>query len=68
MKPEKLKIYSLEEITDTYIGKPGTPKRNPFVNGLWLDLLSEAIKQIQKERNLTQSELGKITGVKKAQI
>jgi len=68
MKTKKLKIYSLEEITDKYIGKPGTPKRDAFDYELRLDILGEAIKQARKERNLTQDELGKLIGVKKAQI
>jgi len=68
MKNEKLKIYSLEEITDKHIGKRGTPKREAFEYELRIDLLGEAIKQARKERNLTQEELGKLVGVKKAQI
>jgi len=68
MKSEKLKIYSLEEITDKHIGKRGTPKREVFEYELRLDLLGEAIKQARKERNLTQEELGKLVGVRKAQI
>jgi len=68
MKREKLKIYSLEEITDKHIGKRGTPKREAFEYELRLDLLGEAIKQARKERNLTQEELGKLVGVRKAQI
>ena len=68
MKNKTLKTYSLDEITDKYIGKPGTPKRDSFENELRLDLLGEAIKQARKERNLTQEELGLLVGVKKAQI
>lgn len=63
-----IKTYSLEEITDKHIGKIGTPKRDAFEYELRLDLLGEAIKQARKERNLTQEELGKLVGVKKAQI
>jgi len=63
-----LKTYSLEEITDKHIGKIGTPKRDAFEYELRLDLLGEAIKQDRKKRNLTQEELGKLVGVKKAQI
>jgi HTH-type transcriptional regulator/antitoxin HipB len=68
MKMKTLKTYSLEEITDKHIGKIGTPKRDAFEYELRLDLLGEAIKQARKERNLTQEELGKLVGVKKAQI
>ena len=68
MKTKKLKLTSIEEITDKYIGKRGTPKREKFEYELKLELLGEAIKQARKERNLTQDELGKLIGVKKAQI
>jgi HTH-type transcriptional regulator / antitoxin HipB len=68
MKTNKLKLYSLDEITDEYIGKPGTPKRDAFEYELRLDLIGEAIKQARKKRHLTQEELGQLVGVKKAQI
>jgi len=68
MKNKELKTYSLEEITDKYIGEIGTPKRDSFENELRLDLLGDAIKQARKERNLTQEQLGELVGVKKAQI
>jgi DNA-binding XRE family transcriptional regulator len=68
MKMEKLKIYTLEEVTDKHIGKLGTPKREAFEYELRMDLIGEAIKQARKERNLTQEELGRLVGVKKAQI
>lgn len=68
MKDKGLKSYSLDEITDKYIGKIGTSKRDEFENELRLDLIGEAIKQARKERNLTQEQLGELVGVKKAQI
>ena len=63
-----MKTYSLEALTDNYIGKKGTKKREEFENELRIDLLGQAIKQARQERNLTQEELGKLVGVKKAQI
>ena len=68
MKSKKLKLYSLDEITDEFIGKPGTPKRDAFEYELRLDVIGEAIKQARKERHLTQEELGELVGVKKSQI
>ncbi|MEK6783294.1 MAG: helix-turn-helix transcriptional regulator [Bacteroidota bacterium] len=65
---KKLKTYSLEEVTDKYIGKVGTKKRDAFEYELRLDLLGEAIKQARQERKLTQEELGKLVGVQRAQI
>ena len=63
-----MKTYSLEELTDKYIGEIGTKKRDEFENELRLDLLGLAIKQARQERNMTQTELGELIGVKKAQI
>lgn len=63
-----MKTYSLEDLTDKYIGKKGTKKRDEFENELRLNLLGQAIKQARLERKLTQKELGELVGVKKAQI
>lgn len=63
-----MKTYSLEELTDKYIGKKGTKKRGEFENELRLDLMGQAIKQARQDRHLTQEQLGKLVGVKKAQI
>ncbi|MEO6228622.1 MAG: helix-turn-helix transcriptional regulator [Ferruginibacter sp.] len=63
-----MKTYSLDELTDKYVGKKGTKKRDEFENELRLDLLGQTIKQVRLERNLTQEQLGELVGVKKAQI
>ncbi|MAC94266.1 MAG: transcriptional regulator [Flavobacteriales bacterium] len=63
-----MKTYSLEEMTDKHIGKKGTKKRDEFDYELRLDLIGHSIKQARKERHLTQDQLGKLVGVKKAQI
>lgn len=63
-----MKTYSLDEVTDKYVGKEGSFKRDEFENELRLDLIGNAIKQARKERNLTQAQLGELVGVQKAQI
>jgi len=68
MESKALKTYSLDEITDKFIGKKGTLKRDAFENELRLELIGDAIRKARKERNLTQEELGQLVGVKKAQI
>lgn len=69
MKTKKsLKTYTLDELTDKYIGKQGTPKRDSFELELKLEMLSHAVKEARKIRNLTQEELGKLIGVQKSQI
>lgn len=65
---EELKQYSLDEITDEIVGKTGSEEREQFEFELKLDLLGEMIKKTRLERHLTQEELGKLIGVKKAQI
>jgi len=63
-----MKTYTLEELTDTYVGKKGTPERNQFEFELKLDILGDMIKKARKEKNLTQEQLGVLVGVQKAQI
>jgi len=64
----KLKLYSLNEIKDEFIGKRGTAKREKYEAELQLELLGDVIKQVRRKRNLTQEQLGKLIGVQKAQI
>lgn len=63
-----MKTYSLEEITDKHIGEKGTEARDLFDFELKLEILGEMIKKTRKEKNMTQEQLGKLIGVKKAQI
>jgi DNA-binding XRE family transcriptional regulator len=63
-----MKTYTLEEMTDKHIGKKGTSRRDDFEEELRLDILGQTIKNIRKERHLTQSELGELVGVQKSQI
>ncbi len=63
-----MKTYSLEEVTDQYIGKLGTPKRELFEQELRLELLGDAIKKARKAKHMTQEQLGELVGVQKSQI
>ncbi len=63
-----MKTYSLEEVTDQYIGKSGTPKRELFEQELRLELLGDAIKKARKAKHMTQEQLGELVGVQKSQI
>lgn len=63
-----MKTYTLDEVKDKYLGEKGTAKRDACESELRLDLIGEAIKQARKERKLTQTQLGELIGVKKAQI
>ena len=63
-----MKTYSLDEVTDKYVGKLGTERREKFEQELKLELLGQAVKKARKDRNLTQAQLGELVGVQKAQI
>ena len=63
-----MKTYTFDQAKDKYIGKKGTIQRDAYENELRLDLIGEAIKQARKERKLTQTQLGELIGVKKAQV
>jgi HTH-type transcriptional regulator/antitoxin HipB len=61
-------IYTLEETKDKLIGKRGTAKREEYELDLSMDVLSDTIKRLRMERDMTQTELGQLIGVQKAQI
>ena len=65
---QTIKLISNEEMINRFIGKVGTPEREDFDASLSIDKLAMSIKQLRKEKNLTQSQLGELVGVKKAQI
>ncbi len=63
-----MKTYSLDEVTDKYVGKLGTENRDKFEQELNLELLGQAVRKARKDRKLTQAQLGELVGVQKAQI
>jgi HTH-type transcriptional regulator/antitoxin HipB len=68
MKKKEMQTYTLDQLTDEFIGKKGTHERERFEFELKLDVLGYMIKKARKEQKLTQEQLGKLVGVQKAQI
>jgi DNA-binding XRE family transcriptional regulator len=68
METKGMKTTTLAEMKDEFIGKVGTQERDEYEYELRMDVLGRMIKSARKERHLTQEELGKLIGVKKAQI
>lgn len=68
METKKLKTFSLAEMKDKYIGEVGTTERDNYEYALRMDVVGKMIKTARIERHLTQEELGKLIGVRKAQI
>lgn len=63
-----MKTESLESLTNRLIGVKGSANRNAFENELRLDLIGEAIREARLQKRLTQTQLGELVGVQKAQI
>lgn len=68
MGTKEMKTTSLAEMKNEFIGKVGTRERDEYEYELRMGVLGQMIKAARKERHLTQEELGKLIGVKKAQI
>jgi len=62
------KYKTLGELENKYYGLAGTPEREQYEFELSMELLGEKLKQVRKEKNLTQEQLGILIGVQKAQI
>ena len=63
-----MKTIRLSELKEKHLGKVGTEKRDIYEQELRVEVLAEQIKQLRKDRNLTQEELGKLIGVQRSQI
>lgn len=63
-----MKLTSIDELTDEIVGKKGTAKRDIFEYDLRMDIIGTMIKDARIKKKMTQSDLGQILGVQKAQI
>ncbi len=68
MSNTELKLHSLAEMKDKYLGKLGSEDRDYYEYELRMEVLGKMIKSTRQERKLTQEELGQLVGVQKAQI
>lgn len=62
------KYTRFEDLEDKYFGKEGTPERDEYEFELTMELIGEKIRQLRIKKNLTQTQLGELIGVKRAQI
>lgn len=67
-----IKVYTLGEIEDKYIGKIGTPKRDEYEKNVKAEIeayhVGEALKQARIAQGLTQEEVGERIGLHRAQV
>ena len=63
-----MKTYKLKEVEDKLIGKLGSPKRDDYELRIKLIQFGQLIKEVRKEKGLTQDQLGESIGVTKSQI
>lgn len=69
---EKMKLIPFEQVLDKEFGPVGTSERDEFeaevAEAVHAYEIGEAIKKARLQQNLTQEELGKRIGIKRAQI
>lgn len=65
---ENKEYYSLNEVKNEIIGKPGTAARDEYEAEIEAHLIGLHIKEARKAQKLTQKELGERLGVQTAQI
>jgi len=63
-----MKTTDHEELLNEIAGKPGTPERESFESELRAEILAFKLKELRKEKNLTQSQLAEKLGMEKGQI
>lgn len=51
-KNKELKMFTLDQIKDEFIGEIGTEKRTQYEQELQLEVLGEIIRKVRLERNL----------------
>lgn len=57
-----------EDLEDKYFGEKGTLEREEYEFDLKMEVIGEKIKQLRIRNNMTQTQLGELVGVKRAQI
>lgn len=57
-----------EDLEDKYFGEKGTLEREEYEFDLKMEVIGEKIKQLRIRNNMTQTQLGELIGVKRAQI
>lgn len=62
------KAHKLEKLLDEHIGTRGTKNRAEFEQQCFGYVLGQHVKEVRKQRALSQVELGNLVGVQKAQI
>lgn len=63
-----MKVFTLKEVEDKLIGKVGTSNRDDYELRIKLLQFGHLIKEVRKEKGLTQHALGELIGVTKSQI
>lgn len=63
-----MKLYTHDEMLNRIVGEVGTPRRDAMEAELQSYLIGEAIRRARKEKKLTQSQLGELMGVQRAQV
>ena len=63
-----MKTYKLKDVEDKLIGKIGTANRDDYELRIKLMQFGQLIKEVRKEKGVTQDQLGESISVTKSQI
>lgn len=63
-----MKTYKLKDVERRLVGQIGSKNRDDYELRIKLIQFGQLIKEVRKERELTQDELGDLIGVTKSQI
>jgi len=63
-----MKTYTLKEVEDKLIGKIGTSDRDDYELRIKLLQFGQLIKEVRKEKGMTQVELGDLIGVRECSL
>jgi DNA-binding XRE family transcriptional regulator len=63
-----MKTVTMDELLDRDIGKKGTPEREKFDAKVQAGVIAYQLKELRKQKNLTQQQLADMIGVDKGRI
>lgn len=67
-KKTEMRFYSEDKTLELLLGTKGTTLREQYESEVNFFMIGEVIRQARLSKNLTQEQLGKMIGVKRAQV
>ncbi len=65
---DQFKTASIDELINRDLGQPGTPERDKFDAKIQAAAIAYQLKEMRKQKNITQQQLAEMVGIDKTQI